>query len=591
MSITDVISTERLSKSYRVYSRPTDLLRELFAGSPRHDVFWALRDVSVRVAPRQRLGIIGPNGSGKTTLLRILAGNLSPTLGTVRVNGRISAMLALNSILNPDETGFENIRFNLLVNGCPKRDLDRRIEDIVDFAELGPFIYKPVRTFSAGMNARLAFALTTALDPDILVVDEILAVGDAYFVGKAMKRMLDVCDRGRALLFVSHSIPDVQRLCDTVLWLDQGTVRRLGPARDVLAEYEEDYRRREDEATREVNAARRAQAEYLDLAEEAAADLVRLRIMPQHADRFADTHYVRRIVIQGDSLPRVEMLPGSMEGLPSHAPAWLDVIGCEWGRPHEHRGAECRLLYVQTGRRRGGQILLRRPPGLSGPWRLEFEIEAASDVGVEQLGIEYLDLGASAWSAASVIESQALENGWRRVRCVAAVPAVRPDDIPVLVQRLKEANRSAVDISDVAVYCRGERTGLVVEGQPFEIHVVVTAHRRTPLLDVGLKIVRADGVYVFWQSSGMVDQNVLDLEGDARIVFEFDPGCLGSGRYLLSATCHNGWDIERNYPYSEVFARKVNAAELIVQREDPRLDLGVLASRVPVRVLRESTAD
>ncbi|MBM3523784.1 MAG: ABC transporter ATP-binding protein [Alphaproteobacteria bacterium] len=582
----DVITAEHLSKSFHVYNRPTDLVREMFTRRTYHDVFWALHDVSVRVGHRQRLGIIGPNGSGKTTLLRILAGNLTPTSGRVRVNGRISAMLALNSILNPDETGFENIRFNLIVNGCPKSELDHKIEDIVDFAELGPFIYKPVRTFSSGMNARLAFALTTALEPDILVVDEVLAVGDAYFVGKAMKRMLDVCDRGRALLFVSHSTSDVQRLCDTVVWLDQGAVRRYGPARDVLAEYERDFRRQEDEATREANAARRAHVEYLSFADELSPDLVRLRLVPPGGTRLLDTHYVRRVVVRAPGLEPVEIVPGSAEPLPSHSPVWLDAIGCDWGRPHEHLSSECRLLYSQTGRRRGGQFLARRPASAQDAWPIEIEFESASDGGTEKLGVECLDLAAAEWRAAETIKSTAVGDRWTRVTCALSVTPVRADQIPEFITRLKERYQPDVNITDFAVYCAGERTDTIAEGQPFEIRTTINARRRTPLIDVGLRIMRADGVYVFWQSSGMVGGHIHDLEGEATVAFKFEPGYFGSGRYLLSTSCHNGWDIDRNYPYSEVFSRRLNAAELIIQRSEPRLDLGVLAITVPVRVDR-----
>ena len=582
----DVISVEHVSKSYHIYSKPTDLVREMITRRKRHDVFWALHDVSVRVGQRQRLGIIGPNGSGKTTLLRILAGNLSPTSGNIRVNGRISAMLALNSILNPDETGFENIRFNLLVNGCPKRELDRKIEDIVDFAELGPFIYKPVRTFSSGMNARLSFALTTALEPDILVVDEVLAVGDAYFVGKAMKRMLELCDRGRALLFVSHSTADVQRLCDTVLWLDQGVVRRHGPARDVLAEYERDFRRQEDNATREANAARRAHVEYLSFADEVSPDLVRLRLGPAEGDRLLDSHYVRRMTVRAPGIETIEILPGSVEPLPSQSPVWLDAIGCDWGRPHEHLSSECRLLYSQTGRRRGGQLLARRPESAQGAWPIDIEFESASDGGSEKLGVECLDLAAAEWRAADTLESTRLEQGWTRTKCSLSVPAVHADQIPEFINRLKERYQPDVDITDIAVYCDGERTDTIAEAKPFEVRVTINARRRTPLIDVGLRIVRADGVYIFWQSSGMVGGHIHDLEGTATVAFRFDVGYLGAGRYLLSTSVHNGWDIDRNYPYSDVFSRRLNAAELVIVRSEPRLDLGVLAITVPVRVDR-----
>ena len=187
MTEPDLIKVDRVSKCFRIYSKPSDALKEFLLRRNRSDQFWALRDISFRLGLRQRLGIVGANGSGKSTLLRVITGNLAPTTGTVEVNGRMSAVLSLNSVLKPDETAFENIRFNLLLHGCPRRQIEDRIEEIIDFAELGPFAYKPVKTFSTGMGARLAFGIATSLDPEILIVDEVLSVGDAYFTAKAVK--------------------------------------------------------------------------------------------------------------------------------------------------------------------------------------------------------------------------------------------------------------------------------------------------------------------------------------------------------------------------------------------------------------------
>src|SRR5262249_30093789 len=149
---------------------PSDIVRELLTRRNRHNLFWALRNVSFVVQEKQRLGIIGPNGSGKSTLLKIIAGTLPPTSGTVNVGGRVSAMLTLATAINPEETGLNNIRFNLMVNGCPQADVGRLTEEIADFVELGPFIYAPVRTYSAGMSARLAFTIATAIEPEILLI-------------------------------------------------------------------------------------------------------------------------------------------------------------------------------------------------------------------------------------------------------------------------------------------------------------------------------------------------------------------------------------------------------------------------------------
>ncbi|MFN6200954.1 MAG: ABC transporter ATP-binding protein, partial [Acidobacteriota bacterium] len=172
MTTSTVIKVDNLSKSYDVYKKPQDLLWEFFTGKVNHDVFWALRNVSFNIYEKQRIGIIGPNGAGKSTLLKILTGNLTPTSGQVEINGKVSALLSMASSLNPEESGMENIKFNLLLNGVPQKKIPTLVDDIVEFAEIGSFIYSPVKTYSSGMNARLSFGIATAMEPEILVVDE-----------------------------------------------------------------------------------------------------------------------------------------------------------------------------------------------------------------------------------------------------------------------------------------------------------------------------------------------------------------------------------------------------------------------------------
>ena len=297
---TPVITARGLSKAYNIYASPRDAVMEAFFGGIRHDVFWALRDISLDIHEGQRIGIIGPNGAGKSTLLKLIAGNLQQTSGTLEVNGRVSAMLSLTSFLDPERSGVDNIKFNLLLNGADRRDIPALTEEIIDFTELGAFIYAPVRTYSSGMNARLSFAISTALTPDILVVDEVLGAGDAYFAAKATMRMIELCNRGRALLFVSHAMNAVQLLCDTAIWMDGGTIREIGPVDEIARRYEADFRRQEDESLRAGNAALSASRANKVLPEELGRpDVRRLRLIGDGA-RVADTHYVRSVAVDID---------------------------------------------------------------------------------------------------------------------------------------------------------------------------------------------------------------------------------------------------------------------------------------------------
>ncbi|MGC9502970.1 ABC transporter ATP-binding protein [Baaleninema sp.] len=217
------ISVRNVSKSFRRYRHPTDRLKELlFPGHQKYQEFWALQNVSLEVPKGQTLGIVGRNGSGKSTLLQIIVGTLMPTDGEVNVNGRISALLELGSGFNPEFTGRQNVFFNGQLLGLTKQQIEERFEDIVAFADIGDFIDQPAKTYSSGMFVRLAFAVATSVDPDILVVDEALAVGDEAFQRKCFSRIEALQSRGGTTLFVSHSASKVVELCDRALLLDRG---------------------------------------------------------------------------------------------------------------------------------------------------------------------------------------------------------------------------------------------------------------------------------------------------------------------------------------------------------------------------------
>ena len=232
-----VIAVHNLYKSYRLYAKPSERLKEvLFPWKRRHSLFHALQDVSFEVRAGEHLGIIGVNGAGKSTLLQLLAGVLTPSSGSLLVNGRAAALLELGAGFNPQLTGRENVTFLASILGVGGEKTASFLEDIIDFAELGEFIDQPVKVYSTGMFARLAFAMNIASLPDILIVDEALAVGDAFFQQKCLRRMKAYRERG-TILFVSHDITSVMNLCQRVLWLDHGRVREYGPSKEVCEHY------------------------------------------------------------------------------------------------------------------------------------------------------------------------------------------------------------------------------------------------------------------------------------------------------------------------------------------------------------------
>jgi lipopolysaccharide transport system ATP-binding protein len=240
------IRVTHLEKGYQIYKTPRDRLKQFII--PRlqrlmnrgpgqyYETFWALKDISFQIVRGETVGIIGRNGAGKSTLLQILCGTLTPSGGLVETNGRVAALLELGSGFSPDFSGRENVYMNAALLGLDKHEIDARFDDIAAFADIGAFIDQPVKTYSSGMYVRLAFAVVAHVDADILVIDEALAVGDAFFVQKCMRFLRRFMEHG-TIVFVSHDTGAVVNLCRTALWLEKGTLKEQGAPKDIVAKY------------------------------------------------------------------------------------------------------------------------------------------------------------------------------------------------------------------------------------------------------------------------------------------------------------------------------------------------------------------
>lgn len=233
-----VIEIKNISKIYNLYNKPSDRLKEaLFARQSRHTEFAALNDVSFNVNKGEILGIIGKNGSGKSTILKIITSVLTPTSGECIVKGKIAALLELGAGFNMEYTGIENIYLNGQMIGFSKEEMDKKLQDIIDFADIGEHIYQPVKTYSSGMFARLAFSVAISVDPDILIVDEALSVGDVFFQNKCYRRFEDFRDRGKTILFVTHDMGSVIRYCNRCVLLNAGKKVAEGKPQEMVDLY------------------------------------------------------------------------------------------------------------------------------------------------------------------------------------------------------------------------------------------------------------------------------------------------------------------------------------------------------------------
>ena len=234
-----MIEIDGVSKLYKLYERPGDRLKEAALLGRRHlyREHWALRDITLEINKGETFCVVGENGSGKSTLLKLIAGILEPTAGTVRVHGRVAALLELGAGFNPEFTGRQNLFLNAAILGMPRHEVEQSIPSILDFAEIGTYIDQPVKTYSSGMVVRLGFALAVQLYPEILVVDEALAVGDIYFRHRCMRKIHELRSRGVTIVYVTHDTAEIKEIGHRALWLEGGRVREIGEVATIAQNY------------------------------------------------------------------------------------------------------------------------------------------------------------------------------------------------------------------------------------------------------------------------------------------------------------------------------------------------------------------
>jgi lipopolysaccharide transport system ATP-binding protein len=244
--LSSAVYMKGVSKGYRLYRRPADRFRELVWRRSFHDTHWALKEIDITVEPGETFGLVGENGAGKSTLLKLVAGTCKPTSGRVAANGRVAALLELGAGFHPEESGRENVYLMGAIAGISSKRMASYYAEIAEFSELpGETLERPVKTYSSGMFMRLAFATATAVDPDILIIDEALSVGDMHFQKKSLDRIMSFRERGKTVLFCSHNLYQIRSLCQRAAWIHEGKIRALGMTEEVVTAYESYEREKE----------------------------------------------------------------------------------------------------------------------------------------------------------------------------------------------------------------------------------------------------------------------------------------------------------------------------------------------------------
>lgn len=238
----NIIKLENINKVFKLYKNNRDRFKEALSITKRkyHEEFYALKNIDLEIKKGEVVGFLGKNGAGKSTLLKIITGVLTPTTGKVEINGKISALLELGAGFNLEYTGIENIYFNGTLMGIGRSEMEKKINDIIEFADIGEFINQPVKNYSSGMFARLAFSVAINVDPEILIVDEALSVGDMAFQEKSITKMKEIIKKGTTVIFVSHSLSSVRNFCKRAVWMEKGEIKMIGDSKDICELYQEE---------------------------------------------------------------------------------------------------------------------------------------------------------------------------------------------------------------------------------------------------------------------------------------------------------------------------------------------------------------
>lgn len=530
------LSIEGVTKKFRRFQHPgwraLDALG-LRVPKTKYDEFIALHDIDLKVERGEKLALIGRNGAGKSTLLRVISGQMRPDVGSVTLAGNVQALMELGTGFHPDFTGLDNIRSSLAYQGIAPSQVGSLIEEIVEFTELEEFIERPVREYSAGMYARLAFAVATAVTPEVLIIDEILGAGDAYFVGKCIQRMQNLTSQGATVLFVSHDMSSVQLLCERAVWIDHGTIRADGGVLTVSKAYLASVREDEEIRTR----ARSMALTKAQVSSNTGRSAVAIYRLIGCDGRPPITPAAVAEIRFGNGNGAVETIrPDETDGL---SRLIVDRGITNWSNAEALDGRTCRKFGGFGGK------FVHAPwqidwSGIGGKGRwMEIDYKPSSS---SPLNLETFDEVQKTYCLLAEIPAMKADAGWKTLHadldggeCLAETETPAPVIDLQILQPEDRYGHGPLKITAFAFFDQsGARRHTVVSGEP--ARAVMRYSASEPVIDpvAVIAIYRPDGTCALQVTSNRQGLKLGNIKGHGQIGASFPPLLLGPGDYIVS---------------------------------------------------------
>ncbi len=569
---------------YKLYRKPLykifDILGLGFLAKNSYNEFWALRDISLTITKGEKVAFIGRNGAGKSTLLKIIAGNVPYNSGEMAAHGMINALFTLGTGFHPDFSGRENIFASLAYQGVVGREAQKKYHEIVEFSELEEFILNPVKTYSAGMYARLAFSVATTIEPDILIIDEVLGVGDAYFNSKAIERMKDLTGSGTTVLFVTHDLASAQRLCDRAFWLDKGRIVMDSDILSVMKAYAAEIRKQEEIRLKAKSMMLSRKSLALEESARSVQLLFHLVTEQNRAPRKGLPVHQINFLLKGELIESIKVGDTMDNDIDSAARIITEKTYINWTEPFKIEN-----LWVRAFKNTGGRYVhapfILDLPSYYGKEELSMEI-TYQDVINEKIKVEIYD-GTRNYHCLGSLEAEG-DGKWKKGSFIIDSRFVQKEEVEETETKPGVSEEKVIDIdgsgklSIQKAYfsnCNEEMKFIFNEGEVFSLVVEFQIHH--PLPDFPYFIYTAmneQGIYVdnWWEKLDIKEQ------GSYRAVLTFSRIPLKRGRYFWSLSFVkeiDELDTSKPWPYYLLWDRKLELT--IVKESFETINRGIIS--------------